>query len=72
MHLSYVAIIHIYVVIDRQLQESQQRRSPLTQLAFHTVFKCPLTQKSSGVRSGERGNHAIGPPQPMQCSLNVP
>ena len=74
MRFSYVEILHVYVVIDRQLQESEQRGPPLTQLAFHTVnsLNVPSHKNRVGVRSGERGSHAMGPPRPMQCSPNVP
>ena len=37
MQLSYVEILHVYAVIDRQLQESEQRGPTLTQLALHAL-----------------------------------
>ena len=54
MPLSYIEILHIYVVIDRQLQESEQRGPPLTQLAFRTVNSLSVPSHKNWVRKVRR------------------
>jgi hypothetical protein len=38
---------------------------------YTKVFRCPRSQKSRGLRSGDRAGQLTGPPRPLQCSPTV-
>jgi hypothetical protein len=35
------------------------------------AFSCPHSQKSRGLKSGDRGGQLTGPPRPVRCSPKV-